>query len=136
MQEISPNPVIYFDGYCNLCNSFVNFIIRHDTKSKFHFASLQSPKGLAAIASSGGITLSPESVILFYRDKYYIKSDAALLTFKLLGGRWSLLYAATIVPKFLRDFVYKIISRNRYKWFGKRASCLVPTPDIRARFID
>lgn len=99
----------------------------------FRFATLQSDAGVEAQA-----TLEPDvagSVILFYRGKYYKQSAAALHTMRLLGGLWQLLFVFMIIPPFIRNYVYSIIARNRYKWFGKKEECMIPTPELRERFI-
>jgi predicted DCC family thiol-disulfide oxidoreductase YuxK len=127
--------ILYFDGECNLCNGFVQFILRHDKKKIFLFASLQSqaakeiPSDL--VGKAHGI---PDSVVLYYWGHYYIRSAAALRTVRLLGGMFRLLYAAMILPRFLRDGAYDIVARNRYKWFGK-GQCMVPGPGIAERFL-
>jgi predicted DCC family thiol-disulfide oxidoreductase YuxK len=129
-------PVIFFDGVCNLCNHSVQFIIHNDKQKQFLFASLQSVPGqeaMAHISASG--TKIPDSFILFYNGNYYFRSSAALHTFKLLGGRWTLLYAGIIITRLLRDGIYDVVSRNRYKWFGKQNECMVPTADLTERFL-
>ena len=126
-------PVLFFDGECNLCNRTVQFIIRHDRKKIFLFAPLQSNTGKDTLQQFTGE--APDSVILFYRGGYFIKSTAALHTLRLIGGFWSLLYSLIIVPRFLRDWVYDIISRHRYQWFGKRNECMVPTKELKERFL-
>ncbi|MFI5196496.1 MAG: thiol-disulfide oxidoreductase DCC family protein [Chitinophagales bacterium] len=129
-------PVLFFDGQCNLCNSSVQFIIRHDKKKLFLFVPLQSGPGREALQNVQKQDESvPASAILYYNGKYFVRSAAALYVFKLLGGLWSLLFVGIIVPRFLRDKVYGIISRNRYKWFGKRNECMTPAPDQMDRFL-
>jgi predicted DCC family thiol-disulfide oxidoreductase YuxK len=132
----SNRPVLFFDGECNLCNGLVQFIISHDKKKSFLFAPLQSAKGREALAHiTGSVGAGPDSLILFYRGNYFTKSAAALRVAKLLGGIWQLLYAGIILPRFLRDAVYDLVSRNRYKWFGKRDGCMIPTPELKERFL-
>lgn len=126
-------PVLFFDGECNLCNSAVQFIIRHDKKKLFLFAPLQSTAGQDALKQFSGHV--PDSVILFYNNRYFIKSAAGLNILRLLGGGWRFLYAFIIIPRFIRDWVYNIIARNRYKWFGKRNECMIPTPELKERFL-
>ncbi len=129
-------PILFFDGECNLCNSSVQFIIKRDKKKKFLFAPLQSERGKQAVAEVQQQMLKvPDSVILYYNGKYYSRSSAALRIARLLGGVWSLLYAGMILPGFIRDGVYEWIARNRYKWFGKRNECMMPTPELRSRFL-
>lgn len=127
--------ILYFDGECNLCNRFVQFILRHDKKKQFLFASLQSqaakeiPNEL--VGKAHGI---PDSVVLYFAGQYYIRSAAALHTARILGGVWKVLYAAMILPRFLRDGAYDFVARNRYRWFGKQ-QCMVPGPGIAKRFL-
>ena len=130
------SPVLFFDGVCNLCNGAVQFILKHDKKKIFLFAPLQSEAGKEAIKMATPVSKKvPDSVILFYQGKWYNRSSAALQVFKLLGLPWSLLFASIIFPVFLRDPVYNFISRNRYKWFGKRNECMLPAPGIKDRFL-
>ena len=134
--SVADRPVLFFDGVCNLCNSSVQFIIRRDKKKVFLFASLQSDLGKEAMQNAQKQENStPDSVILYYNGKYFVRSDAALHVFKLLGGIWSLLFAGMVLPRFLRDGIYDFISRSRYKWFGKRNECMIPTPDLVDRFL-
>jgi predicted DCC family thiol-disulfide oxidoreductase YuxK len=127
--------IILFDGVCNLCNFFVNFIIDHDHKGKFKFASLQSPLGIQILKNHGSTELK-ETVIFISSDQIHFKSSAALEIFRVLGFPFSILYPFVIVPAFIRNWVYDFISRNRYKWFGKSAACRMPTPELRERFLD
>lgn len=135
-QAAGKRPILFFDGVCNLCNSSVQFIIKHDRKKQFLFAPLQSPMGMEALAAVAGQNgKKPDSVILQYNDKYYTKSAAALHALKLLGGPLRLLYAAIIIPAPVRNAIYDLIARNRYKWFGRQDKCMIPTPELKARFI-
>ena len=130
------SPVLFFDGVCNLCTRAVQFVLKHDEKQRFLFASLQSANGMAAqqaVMSAKGKT---DTLILLHKNKYYTRSDAALRTAGLLGGAWRILTALLIFPAFARNWVYNIISRNRYKWFGRQDKCMVPTPELRQRFLD
>ncbi len=125
--------IVFFDGVCNFCNSSINFIIRNDKKGYFHFAALQSETAARLIPE---INLEvPESVVLKEGLKIYTKSTAALRIAKRMDGLWPVFYLFIIIPKFLRDPLYDIIGRNRYRWFGKKESCMIPGPDIRSRFI-
>lgn len=130
----SDRPIVFFDGECNLCNGGVQFLIRHDREKKFLFGTLQSDRGKAILRQFS--TAPPDSFILSYRGKSYIRSGAALRIFRELGGFWSLLYVFMIVPRFLRDGIYDCVARNRYRWFGKRSECMIPTPELKARFLD
>jgi predicted DCC family thiol-disulfide oxidoreductase YuxK len=131
-----PKPILFFDGSCNLCDQSVQFVIRHDKKKRFRFAALQSAAGSNALIQSAVSVNAKNSVILFFRGRYYTRSSAALHTLRLLGGIWSLLFAFIIIPPFIRNTVYDYVARNRYKWFGKKESCLIPTPEIAARFMN
>jgi len=130
-------PVVFFDGECNLCNGIVQFLIRHDKKKQLLFAPLQSIVGKKAVdyLSYIGNNNPADSIILFYNGAYFTKSSAALHIAKLLSGAWSLFYAGIILPRFVRDGIYDLVARNRYKWFGKRTECMIPTPELKERFI-
>ncbi len=128
------HPILLFDGICNYCNNWVNFIIRHDPKKKFRFAALQSDAG-KRIIKQYNISEKEESVVLIYNGKVYLKSSAGLHILYHVGGIYALAFMFIIVPEYVRDFYYDIIARNRYKWWGKRESCMIPTEDIKERFL-
>lgn len=128
--------VLLFDGVCNLCNGAVNFIIDHDPKGHFKFAALQSDFGQEKLSELGYDQEEFDSLILLSDNKVYKKSSAALRIAKKLNGLYPLFYAFIIIPPFIRHGVYDIIAKNRYKWFGKRDSCRMPTPELRARFVE
>ena len=114
----------------------MQFVIKHDKQKRFRFAPLQSEAGKEALAQiTSSSKHAPDSVILLFRDQYYIRSSAALRVLKLLGMPWSVFYAGIIIPRFIRDAIYDFISRNRYKWFGKLDECMIPTPEIMSRFL-
>jgi len=119
--------VILFDGVCNFCSFWVNFAIKRDRKKKLKFAPLQGEAANKLLLSS---------VVFIDKEKAYTQSSAAIRICKHLDGGWKLLYGLIIIPKFIRDFIYNIIARNRYKWFGKKESCMVPTQELRERFLD
>lgn len=127
--------ILLFDGVCNLCDSLVQFIIRHDKDDKFRFDSLQSENGVKILKYLGLDPGKTDSMILYVPGKaYYIKSDAALEIGKHIGFR----IPATLlqfVPKALRNPVYAFIARNRYKWYGKKDACMIPTPEMRSKFL-
>lgn len=127
------NSVILFDGVCNFCNSSVNFIIEHDKKGYFKFAPLQSEIGKTLVDKFG--LRDVDSIILVEDDKAYTYSTAALKFIKHLDGIWSWAYIFIIIPRPIRDFFYKLFAANRYRLFGKKDTCMMPTPDIRARFL-
>ena len=128
---------ILFDGVCNLCNGFVQFIIKHDPNGRFRFASLQSEVGRQLLAAHGITTVSadPESVLLVANGKVYSHSTAVLRILRKLGGMWSLLYAGMLLPRFARDAAYRFVARNRYRWFGREEACMLPTPELAQRFL-
>jgi len=127
--------IVYFDGVCNLCDSAVNFLIDQDKRGRLKFASLQSEAGKVVLQRLGLPEQDYESFILVKNGQLFQKSEAALEVLKLLGGGWSLLYAFKIIPHSWRDWLYTQVAQNRYRWFGKRVTCRVPTPDLRARFL-
>lgn len=128
-------PVILFDGVCNLCNASVQFIIVRDHKSYFKFCSLQSENGIALLKKFRLQTDKLHSIILIENDRVWDRSTAALRIAKKLKSPWPILYFFIIVPPFLRNLIYDWIARNRYQWFGRRNECMIPSPDLRARFL-
>ena len=128
-------PLILFDGVCNLCAWAVRFIIERDPEAVFRFASLQSDLGKEFLMKHGLDTERLDSFVLIENGVAYTESTAALRVARKLGGAWPVCYAGIMVPKFLRDPAYRFIARNRYRWFGKQDSCLMPTPELRARFL-
>ncbi len=128
------NPVILFDGVCNFCNGAVNFIIRHDGEKKFKFAPLQSEIG-QQMQAKYGIGEDVDSIILIENDRAYTHSTAGLRVAKGLGGVWSLGCVFMIVPAFVRDFFYRLFAKYRYRLFGRQDACMLPTPDVRERFL-
>jgi predicted DCC family thiol-disulfide oxidoreductase YuxK len=128
--------IILFDGVCNLCNGFVQFIIKHDKKNKFQFASLQSDFAKKVLIKHHEDPLQLSTVVLIRRDKIYKKSSAALYILKDLGGLFPFLFIFIIMPSFLRDLFYNIISKYRYQWFGKKDTCMLPSPELKNRFLD
>ena len=135
MTEIS-SPIILFDGVCNLCNGAVQFAIERDPTAIFRFASLQSDFGQSILAQNVVNTEGGGTIILLEDGKVYDRSTAALRAARQLSGWIKYLYVFIIVPKVIRDFVYKIVARNRYRWFGKQESCWLPTKELKARFLD
>ncbi|MES2776114.1 MAG: thiol-disulfide oxidoreductase DCC family protein [Bacteroidota bacterium] len=129
-------PVILFDGVCNLCSSAVQFIIKRDKKKLFRFASLQSDFGQKILSDNNLSPTDLSSFILLENGKIYTKSAGALRVVRKLNAAWPLLYGFIIVPPFIRNAVYNWVAKNRYKWFGKQEACWLPTPDLKARFIN
>lgn len=125
--------IILFDGVCNFCNGSVNFIIERDKKNLYKFAPLQSEVGKKYI---GKFNLSEiDSVVLVENETAYAHSTAALKIAKGLGGTWSLFYIFIIIPRPIRDFFYKLFAKYRYRLFGKQDACMLPTPEIREKFL-
>ena len=134
--ENSNNKIVLFDGVCNLCNSSVQFIIKHDKKKQFLFASLQGKFGQEVLKKNNFSTESLNTLILIEGDKIFTRSTGVLRMLKHLGGRWSLLYGFIIFPAFIRDAVYNWVSKNRYKLFGKKDECMIPAKELKERFLD
>ena len=130
---MSSEAIIIFDGECNLCSGSVKFIIERDKKNYFKFISIQNPKALKLLNDK--IDISPDSVILLKNDKAYIRSRAALKISARLTWPWKIVSLLRIIPSFLLDPLYKIIAKNRYKFWGKRDQCMIPSPEIKDRFI-
>jgi len=138
MKDIPENKkIILFDGVCNLCDGAVQFIIKHDKKDVFRYASLQSEIGRKLVDERG---LNPEeldSIMLIDPGvAYYRKSSAALEISRELSGGYSLLKNFLFMPEGFRDSVYDFIANNRYKWFGKKEQCMIPSPELKAKFLD
>ena len=133
---MSNNPVIFFDGVCNLCNAAVQFVIEHDADSTFKFTALQGEYAKKMLPEFDVDTSKINSIILVQNSKLYTKSSAALIIAKKLNGLLPLLYVFIIVPKFIRDWIYDIVAKNRYKWWGRQESCWLPTPELKSRFFD
>lgn len=127
--------IIVFDGVCNFCNFWVNFVIDRDRSDKFRFASLQSEIGEKLAQEAGIDSTDPDSFILRYKGKYFTRSSAGLLVAKELGFPMNLLYPLIFLPGGLRDMVYNLIAKNRYKLFGKSETCRLPSPEERAKFL-
>lgn len=128
--------VILFDGVCNFCNAAVQLVIKRDKEKRYVFCSLQSERAKEFLAGYNTDSQSLLSFILVEEGKVYTKSTAALRVARHLSGLWSLLYPLIVLPKSLRDIPYTFIANNRYKWFGKREECMIPSEELRARFLD
>ena len=127
---------ILFDGVCNLCNGFVRFVIARDPAARFRFAALQSDAAASLLRAAGVTAPLPDSVVLIEDGRVYVRSDAALRVARALRFPWPLAYGFVVVPRFIRDRVYDVIAAHRYRWFGRREVCMVPTPDLKRRFLD
>jgi predicted DCC family thiol-disulfide oxidoreductase YuxK len=128
----SPNKILYFDGVCNLCNGLVRFIIKADRRKQIKFSPLQSS---AAGEMRMLNNISEDTVVYFSGNKYFTKSAAILRLLDDLGGAWRIFRILSIIPQKLRDKIYDMIARNRYRIFGRKETCIVPSPEVRERFI-
>jgi predicted DCC family thiol-disulfide oxidoreductase YuxK len=128
--------VVLFDGVCNLCNGYVNWLIDHDKNNLFKFASLQSNAGKKLVNQLGLQGNYLDTIVLYDNGKGYTHSTAVLRILKQLNGIYSLAVIFFIVPAYIRNKVYNMVARNRYKWFGKRDTCRVPTPELKNRFLE
>ena len=138
MQNFPPNKkIILFDGVCNLCNSAVQFVIQHDKKDVFRFVALQSELGKEILAYIGIDTKNIDSIVLYEPGvAYYYKSSAAIKIAGNLGGFWHFGTVFRIIPTGIRNQLYDYIAKNRYKWYGKKESCMIPTPELRIKFLE
>ncbi|HYJ37054.1 MAG TPA: thiol-disulfide oxidoreductase DCC family protein [Chitinophagaceae bacterium] len=130
------HPIILFDGVCNYCNSIVNFIIRQDKKKIFRFAALQSKAGQELLQQYQLPANNLDTFILIDGERVYDRSTAGLRLYNKLPWYWKWTQVFWIVPRFLRDVVYNFIARNRYKWFGKKEECMIPSTDVISRFLE
>jgi predicted DCC family thiol-disulfide oxidoreductase YuxK len=129
-------PIILFDGVCNFCDASINFIIRQDKKTVFRFAALQSKAGQELLEKYDLPQTEINSFILIDRGKVYNRSAAGFKVYGKLPWYWKWTQIFWIVPRFITDAVYDFIAKNRYKWFGKKEECMIPTPEVRNRFLD
>jgi predicted DCC family thiol-disulfide oxidoreductase YuxK len=127
--------VVLFDGVCNLCNGSVRFIIERDPRARFQFAPLQSPVADRLIGAQVDRASLPDSIVLVDEGRLYVRSSAALRIARGLRFPWPLAWVFMVVPRPIRDWVYDLIARHRYAWFGKRDECMVPTSEVRGRFL-
>jgi len=132
----SEHAVVLFDGVCNLCNGAVNFIIDRDPEGYFRFAPLQSDVAEQLVAGTDAADATLDTIVLVEDGTAYVRSTAALRIARRLSGPWPLLYAFLVVPRFLRDAVYDWVAEQRYRWFGKRDQCRVPTTTLKDRFLE
>jgi len=134
-QQNFPDTILFYDGVCNFCDGAVQFVLRHDRRQKFSFAPLQSPVSQQMLQAQGFEQIDMDTLVLWHRGKVFTRSAAVLEIADILGGLFSIAAVFRIVPTFLRDFLYRFFARNRYRWFGKKAECSIPTPSQRARFL-
>ena len=135
MNKQLTHSIILFDGVCNLCNGAVNFVIKRDPRNVFKFTPLQEKKGVLLLKKHAVDSRKLDSIVLIENGNVYIKSSAALRIAKKLSGLWPLFFVLLIIPSFIRDGVYDFIAKNRYKWFGKKEQCMIPTPGFREKFL-
>lgn len=135
MQTMTENPVLLFDGVCNLCNGAVQWVLRRDRSNVFRFAALQSETGRSLLQRFGLSADNFDTVVLVEGDRIFTRSDAALEVARRLGGGWPALLIFKVVPRFIRDGIYNWVARNRYRWFGRREACMLPRPEWKAKFL-
>ena len=135
MNKQLTHSIILFDGVCNLCNGAVNFVIKRDPGNVFKFTPLQEKQGVLLLKKHAVDSRKLDSIVLIENGNVYIKSSAALRIAKKLSGLWPLFFVLLIIPSFIRDGVYDFIAKNRYKWFGKKEQCMIPTPGLREKFL-
>ena len=128
-------PILLFDGHCNLCNAWVQFIVKRDFSSTIRFASLQSVTGRRLLEDHKIDANYIDSLVFFEEGSFYVSSNAALRTLSYFDGWERHLIFLSVVPRSLRDLVYRFIAKNRYKWFGRREQCMVPTAELSKRFL-
>jgi predicted DCC family thiol-disulfide oxidoreductase YuxK len=131
-----PHKILLFDGVCNLCNNTVLFVIKRDRKKQIRFGAIQSQEGKKLLQSFGIDQQYLGSLIFIDEGKVYLKSSGALRLSKYLSGLWPLLYALMVIPAFIRNPIYDFIAANRYKWFGKKEVCMIPTPELKSLFLN
>ncbi|MBL8990405.1 MAG: thiol-disulfide oxidoreductase DCC family protein [Phycisphaerae bacterium] len=136
MPDHDGRAVVLFDGVCNLCNGSVRFIVRRDRAGRIAFAPLGSPAAARVLSAAGveGVAL-PDSLVLVRSGRVHVCSGAALRIAGLLRWPWPVLTVLLAIPWPLRDWVYRWVARNRYRWFGRRETCMMPTPELRSRFL-
>ncbi|MGG3281848.1 thiol-disulfide oxidoreductase DCC family protein [Paenibacillus solani] len=127
--------IVLIDGVCHMCQGLTQFIIRRDPRGVFRFASLQSEIGQELLRQGGISKGSIDTMVLIENGKYYTRSTGALRIARRLRFPWSLSYMFILIPPFLRNLVYRWVARNRYRWFGQSSECMIPTPEIRRRFL-
>jgi len=129
-------PIVVFDGVCNLCSHTVHFVVAHESAPALRFASVQSPAGSRLMRELGFDPHDAKTFILVEHGKAYVRSEAAIRIARYLRRPWRFLSLVRVFPRFVRDGVYDIVARNRYRWFGRRETCMVPSPALAARFLN
>lgn len=131
----SSQPIVLYDGVCGLCDRFVQFIVTRDSSAKIRLAPLQSESAIVLLQNFHMPAAALSTMVLIEEGKAYVKSAAVLRSLKYLDGPWKFLTIVKIIPAPISDFVYDFIARNRYRWFGKFDACIIPSPEIRSRFL-
>lgn len=129
------NPILLFDGVCNVCNASVDFVLRKDLSKSIMFASLQSDVGKKLLTQYGLSSDELSTVVLIYKNQAFTKSSAVLQTAKIMGFPWNMSVIFFLIPRFVRDFFYTQFAKKRYLWFGKKETCRMPTPAEKIRFL-
>ncbi len=135
MKSETEHKIILFDGVCNLCNSSVQLVIKNDSQNRFKFAALQSDSGQRLLKEFDIDTSKIDSIVLIDQNEVYIKSSAALRTARFMDGAYPLLSIFMVFPVFFRNWVYDWVAKNRYRWFGKKDQCMIPSPELKAKFL-
>ena len=135
MNKQLTHSIILFDGVCNLCNGAVNFVIKRDPGNVFKFAPLQEKQGALLLKTHAIDIQKLDSIVLIENGNVYTKSSAALRIARKMSNLWPLFFVLLIIPSFIRDGVYDFIAKNRYKWFGKKEQCIIPTPGLKEKFL-
>ena len=130
-----PDNLVLFDGVCNLCTASVRFIIQHDRKAIFRFASIQSEIGKEICRSQGLDSADVQTFLLISAGKTLVRTDAAIAVASSFGGVWRILRVFKLVPRGARDWIYSTVARNRYRWFGRTDVCMIPSPEVKDRFV-
>ena len=136
MKAKEQEPVLFYDGLCRFCNRTVHLLLKIDHRAVLHFAALQSPIAKTLLGQVDHSRPLPDGVVLIHNGKIYTESDAALKSLQLIGGIWKLVAMLRFIPNFIRNPIYRIVARNRYRWFGKFESCPLPKPEWKNRFLD
>lgn len=134
--RVAPGRVVLFDGICNLCNGTVVFVAKRDPAGRFSFAALQSPVGRRLLERFALPADGPETLVLIEEGRAFTRSTAVLRIARRLSGLWPLAYMAIVIPRPARDLVYRLVARHRYRLFGERDACMVPSPELQERFLE
>ena len=127
--------LVFFDGICNLCNGTVQFLLKIDTHKRLQFGSLQGETAKKILPAFQISTEKLSSIVFIHQNKVYTESSAVLEIFRVIGGFWATLYIFRIIPSFIRNGFYRLIAQYRYQWFGKKEECMIPSPELRKRFV-